>query len=175
MALIATIPPEAAEGKLAELYKLTEQFFGRVPNNVRLFGVSPDMLENQIQFAAANMEHPTLGNELRALIRMLVAHQSRSPYCDQLNAGLMAQQGMSEEQIETLRADPAQAPLDDKEKAMLLFVLKATADPHSITAADLEPLRKLGWSEKDIFDGVAHGARAAYANLIFDVFKLETD
>jgi uncharacterized peroxidase-related enzyme len=175
VALINLVPPEEAKGKLAELYAMTEQFFGSVPNNVQLLGVNPDVLENQIQFAASSMEHATLSMELRALIRMLVAHQSGSSVCDHLNAAMLKQQGVTEEQIEAIRADPAQVPLSDQDKAMLLFVLKGTADPHGIEADDIRHLRGLGWSEQDIFDAVAHGARAVYANLIFDVFKLEAE
>ncbi len=49
MSLIQTTPPEKAEGKLAELYAEVEQAFGMVPNNARTLGISPAILENQIQ------------------------------------------------------------------------------------------------------------------------------
>ncbi len=175
MALIKTIPPEKAEGKLAELYAETEQMFGMVPNNVRLLGVSPAILENQLEFAGYFMAHPTLSVPFLAMVRMLVSKACKSPYCQNLNAGLLMKAGIKLEQIETMQADPTRAPLTEKEKALLLFVLKATENPHSVVAADLDKLRSLGWQDVDIFDAVAHGGRMVGTNIIFDTFKIDTD
>ena len=86
------LPPEEAEGKLLELYDMAEQFFGTVPNNVKMFGVSPAMLENQVQFAVYSMNHPTLSAPFFAMIRLLVSHAAGSPYCAHMNAGLLMQQ-----------------------------------------------------------------------------------
>jgi alkylhydroperoxidase family enzyme len=173
MALIHTTPPEKAEGKLAELYAEAEQIFGRVPNNVRLLGVSPAILENQLQLVGHYMGHPTLSTPLLAMIRMLVSKACKSPYCQSLNSGLLQQAGIPTEQIEAMQADPTNAPLDEKSKALLLFVLKATNDPHSVVAEDLESLRSRGWAEVDIFDAVAHGSRMVGTNIIFDTFKID--
>jgi alkylhydroperoxidase family enzyme len=79
------------------------------------------------------------------------------------------------EQIEAAKADPEKAPLNEKEKALLVFVLKATKDPHSVDAGQIAALKKLGWAERDIFDALAHGARAVATNIIFDAFKVEQD
>ncbi len=74
MALHQTFPPEKAEGKLAELYAEVEQLFGMVPNNVRLLGVSPAILDNQLQLVGYYMEHPTLSVPMLAMIRLLVSN-----------------------------------------------------------------------------------------------------
>ncbi len=78
MALIQTTPPEKAEGKLAELYAEVEQMFGRVPNNARMLGVSPALLENQLQLMEYYMGHPTLSTPFLAMVRMLVSKACRS-------------------------------------------------------------------------------------------------
>lgn len=175
MSLLKTVPLEEAEGKLLELYDTAEQFFGTVPNNVKMFGVSPAMLENQVQFAVYSMEHPTLSAPFFAMIRLLVSHSTESPYCAHMNAGLLTQQGFTSEQIEAAKAEAGQAPLDEKETALLLFVLKATKAPKSTEAKDVDDLRAMGWTDRDIFDALAHGARAVATNIIFDAFKLEND
>jgi alkylhydroperoxidase family enzyme len=175
MALIQTIPPEKAEGKLAELYKEVEQIFGMVPNNVRMLGVSPAILENQLQMVEHYMGHPALSMPFLAMVRMLVSKACNSPYCQNLNSRLLTQAGVSQDQIEAMRADPAQAPLSEKEKALLLFVLKATGDLHSVVAKDMDHLRSLGWADVDIFEAVAHGARMVGTNIIFDTFKIDID
>ena len=73
MALLEITPPEKAEGKLAELYAETEQIFGAVPNNVRMLGVSPPILENQLRMIEHYREHATLSFPFLALIRLLVS------------------------------------------------------------------------------------------------------
>jgi alkylhydroperoxidase family enzyme len=175
MALIRTTPPEKAEGKLAELYAEVEQMFGRVPNNARMLGVSPDLLENQLQLMEHYMGHPRLSTPFLAMVRMLVSKACRSPYCQNLNSGLLMKAGLTREQIEAMQADPTKAPLDEKQKALLLFVLKACENPHSVAAEEMGQLRSLGWSEADVVDAVAHGARMVGTNIIFNTFKIDQD
>jgi alkylhydroperoxidase family enzyme len=74
-----------------------------------------------------------------------------------------------------MQADPAQAPLDEKQKTLLLFVLKSCEDAHSVTAEDVGRLRSLGWSDGDIVDAVAHGARMVGTNIIFNTFKIDQE
>ena len=173
MALIQTVPPEKAEGKLAELYAEVEQIFGMVPNNVQMLGVSPAILENQLQLIEHYMAHPSLSIPFLASVRMLVSKACHSPYCQNLNAGLLMKAGFTKEQIAGMQADPSQAPLDEKQKALLLFVLKACDNPHSVTAEDVDGLRSAGWSEVDMMDALAHGARMVGTNIIFDTFKID--
>lgn len=175
MALIQTTSPEKAQGKLAELYGEVEQMFGVVPDGVKLLGVSPGILDNQIQIMGHYHGHPTLTTPLLAMIRMMVANACKSAYCMNMNSGLLQGAGLTREQIDTALADPGKAPLAEKEKSMLLFVLKACDNPHSVTGADMDKLKNLGWTEKDIFEGVAHGARAVGTNIIFDTFKVGQD
>jgi alkylhydroperoxidase family enzyme len=175
MALVQTTLPEKAEGKLAELYAEVEQMFGMVPNNVRMLGVSPPLLENQLQLIGHYMGHPTLTTPFLAMVRMLVAKACHSPYCQNLNSGLLLKAGFTKEQIAAMQADPAQVPLDEKQKTLLLFVLKACDNPHSVSAEDMDRLRSLGWSEVDVVDAVAHGARMVGTNIIFDTFKIDRD
>ena len=176
MSLLELTPPEKAEGKLAELYAEAKAFFGSVPNNVRLYGVSPALLENQFQLIGHFAGHPTLSAQLLAMIRMLVASSTESSYCEGFNSGMLQQQKwFSAEQIEAAKKDPANAPLADKEKSLLLFVLKGAKDPHSVTADDIKALKDIGWSEADIFDALAHGSRATATNILFDAFKVQLD
>jgi alkylhydroperoxidase family enzyme len=175
MSLIQTTPPEKAQGKLAELYAEVEQTFGMVPNNARMLGISPAILENQIELIGHYMGHPNLSTPLLAMIRMLVSKSCKSPYCQRLNTGLLNKAGFSMEQIQAMQSDPNEAPLDPKNKALLLFVLQACDDPHSINADDMDRLRNLGWADQDIFEAVAHGARMVGTNIIFDTFKIDID
>jgi hypothetical protein len=99
-----------------------------------MLGVSPALLENQLQLMEHYMGHATLSTPLLAMLRMLVSNACRAPFCQNLNAGLLLKAEFTGEQIATMQADPAQVPLDEKQKALLLFVFKACDNPHSVAA-----------------------------------------
>jgi len=176
MSIVQTVAPGQASGKVAQVYARIQEALGQVPNAIQLFSSSPDLLEQLSQQNAYYMQHPRLGFPLLAMIRMLVSEQNDCAYCIGLNESLLINRaGYAPEQIAAARRDPAQAPLAEKDKAMLLFVLKGTRDPKSLGKGDLDGLRALGWSDGDIVDGLFHGARNAAMDIMFDALKVEND
>jgi alkylhydroperoxidase family enzyme len=175
MALLKMTPKDKATGKLAELYDQTEQMFGIVPNNVKMLGISPAILENQLEWVGYFREHKNLSAPFQAALRFLVSNQCKSPYCTGLNTMLLKQAGLTDDQIEAAKSDVTKLPFEEKEKALLSLVLKATKDPHSVTAKDVDDVKAQGWSEQDIFDAVAYGGRMVATNTIFDTFKVDVD
>lgn len=176
MSIVATVAPEQATGRVADIYAQMQQFLGRVPNAMRLFSASPAVLENQWQNTSYYFQHPTLTLPLLATIRMLVSLANDCDYCIGFNEGLLIERaGFTPDQIAATKRDPAAAPLGDKDKAMLLFVLKATHTPKAVTLADIEALRASGWSDTDIFEAVNLGARNVAVDILFNTFKIEND
>ena len=172
MALIQTTSPEKAQGRLSELYKEVETMFGVVPTGVQLLGVSPGILDNQLAIMGHYHGHKTLSTQLLAMIRMMISNACKSQYCLNLNHSILEGAGFTKEQVDAALSDPSTAPLEEKEKALLIFVLKACDTPHSTTQEDVDKLRALGWADVDIFEAVAHGARAVGTNIIFDAFRV---
>ncbi|HEX8963657.1 MAG TPA: hypothetical protein VF801_11700 [Rhodocyclaceae bacterium] len=176
MSILATVAPEKAAGLVGQIYEQMQQAFGRIPNAFRMYSVSPTVMENQWQNNRYYFQHPTLSFPLLASIRMLVSQENECDYCIGLNAALLIQHaGYTVDQIAAMKADPAAAPLSAKDKAMLLFVLKATKAPKTVTSADVEGLHGQGWSDGEIFDAVNHGARNVAADILFNTFKIEND
>lgn len=176
MSIISTVTPEQARGKVAEVYRKIQQMIGRVPNAFQLYSSSPVLLEQQMQQIAYYMQHPTLSFPLLAMVRMLVSQHNDCQYCIGFNEGMLMQMaGLTPEQVATTRSTPADAHLPDKDKAMLLFVLKATKTPKMVEKSDLDQLRALGWSDGDIMDAVYHGARNVAVDIVFNAFKIDND
>ncbi|MBU1689692.1 MAG: hypothetical protein KJ958_15140 [Gammaproteobacteria bacterium] len=176
MSIISTVTPEQAEGKVAEIYGQIQQMMGRVPNAFQMYSSSPALLEQQMQQISYFMQHPTLSFPLLAMVRMLVSQNNDCQYCIGLNEGMLIQMaGLTVEQVAATRRDPVSAPIPDKDKAMLLLVLKATKTPKLVDKSDLEQLRALGWCDSDIMDAVSHGARNVAADIIFNTFKIDID
>lgn len=176
MPLINTVSPTQAQGQVAEVYRQSEAILGSVPNAFQMYSASPTLLETQWQQTAYFMRHPTLSFPLLALTRMLVSQAHQCDYCIDFNAAMLIERaGFTPEQIAATKCDPTAAPLDAKDKAMLLFALKATRAPREIGAADIDHLRSLGWAESDILDAVVHAARNMAADVVFNTFKIEPD
>ncbi len=176
MPLIQSITPQQAEGRIREVYDQVTAAFGGVPNAMQIYSASPELLAGQWAGIGYYMQHPTLNFVLLAMMRMLISQQGHCDYCIGFNESLLINHaGLSVEQVQAAKRDPASAPLPPKDLAMLLFTLKATHDSTSITAADLDALRRQGWSDKDILDALNHAAHMLGADMLLNALKVEKD
>lgn len=176
MSIIQTVVPGQASGKVAQIYGQIEQFLGRVPTGYQMYSSSPELLDQLFQQSGYYMQHPSLSFPLLASIRLLVSQHNDCAYCIGFNEiMLMEKGGYTQDQIAAAKRDPASAPLDEKDKAMLLFVLKGTQAPKSVAVADLDRLRALGWRDQDILDALYHGARNVSVDIMFNALKVEND
>lgn len=176
MSLIQTVQPEDAQGEIAEIYAQIRHAFGNVPNVMRIWSASPFLLKQQWEFIAYSMHHPCLSGALLACIRMLVSRGNHCAYCVDLNTGMLINMyGWSPGEVEAMIDNPTQANLQPRERAMLGLVLKAVTHSTSVTAADITHLKEQGYSDQDILDAIAHGARMSAADIVINAFKVEKD
>ncbi len=176
MPIIETVAPEQASGKVSETYREIEQALGLVPSAFRVYSSSPDLLAQQWEQIKYYSQHPTLSFPLLATIRMLVSQENDCEYCVGMNeAMLIHRAGLAPEQVAAAKRNPADAPLPEKDKAMLQFVLKATKTPKAVERSDLDQLREMGWKDGEIVDAVHHGARNMAVDVVFNTFKVDND
>lgn len=176
MTLLTTEKPGVASPAVAVQYDAITQVFGRVPNAFQLYSSSPGLLAQQWDSVRYYLNHPSLGAALLATIRMLVSQDNDCSYCVGFNESMLINWcGQTAEQVAATKADFRTAPLVARDKAMLALVLKAVATAHVVQAADLDHVRALGWTDGDIVDAVAHGARNVAADILFNTFKIERD
>ncbi|MBF0466071.1 MAG: hypothetical protein HQK88_14070 [Nitrospirae bacterium] len=175
MPLIKTVSPEEATGKTAEIFAVAKERLGRVPNVYQLYATTPTLLEIQFNSMGYYMNHPNLSMGFLAFVRMLVSVGTNCEYCIDFNKNLLIQSGIGADVLNETIKDPKKAPLPEKEKTLLLLVLKAVKNPRSVCASDVDELRNLGWSDRDILDAVIHGANNSAADIIIDTFKVEKE
>lgn len=174
MPLIKTVPPSEATGKVADNYNWLMEIIGAVPKPFELMSVSPGLQAIQKQMMEYYLKHPSLSMGLKTLIRLLVAEELGYHYCVSLNSEVLKKLGiMDDDQLAAVLADPGKAPLEDKEKAMLIFVLKAMKTPEAVEQKDIDSLRDMGWSDTDIFDATVHGTLMMQGDVLFKAFKME--
>ena len=81
MAWIATVQPEAATGKLAELYTTLQEHGRPLGNVVRAYSVKPALLRAARDFShAVTFGGSSLGRRKEELIATVVAAQLRCTY-----------------------------------------------------------------------------------------------
>ncbi|MBW1789109.1 MAG: hypothetical protein JRK53_21260 [Deltaproteobacteria bacterium] len=170
MFLLDIVKPEDATGKVAEAYSVFPKGIP-VPDPLILMSASPDLAHLQSRIIHHYMTHDKLDIGLLAMIRFLAANEFDYPFCVNLNAGLLKMAGgFSDDDLEALKANPENAPLEDSQKALLLFALKVIKAPDLVDKKDVEKLREMGWTDQDIFDAANHAAAMIGASKLYRAF-----
>ncbi len=173
MALIQIVEPDKAQGKTREIYDTMLKNAGVIPAPLQLASASPWMLGMVWQSIGYYSRHPNLGFGLLSSIRYLVAQQCNFAFCTGFNKNLLKMQGLSDEDIEKMEKDPLQAPLDDRDRAMVAFVMKAVKTPDAVEKEDVDRLHDLGWADSDIMDALAHGTNMIGSSILMKTFKMD--
>ena len=70
--------------------------------------------------------------------------------------------------VEAIEADPATAPLTDRERALVDYAIKLTTSPDAMTEGDVEALREAGLEDAGILDVCQIVAYYNYVNRLAD-------
>jgi hypothetical protein len=130
-------------------------------------------MEMQAKYLAHYMGHPVLNPNFQAFLRMLVSIKQECAFCINMNTGMLLNSGFTMEQIEATKANPETMPLPEKEKALILFVLKIINNSNSTEEGDMIKLRDLGWQDSEILEAVFAGTNQVASDMMFNAFKIE--
>lgn len=159
--------------KVDAIFAMIEERLGFIPDGLKLYSISPPLLEAFVASVGYFFAHPELSQELLAMIRYLVSSESGCRFCIDLNAGILINQGKSVEQLQAAQADAQQAPLPDEEKVLLNIALAAINNPEGVTQVDLDMAYKHGFSPRNVFDVVAIAANNKAFTHVLRTFKVE--
>ncbi len=173
MALIKTVSKDKAEGIIKEGYDMYMSRIGIMPKPMEMLSVSPGLFEMQLQRLQYFVKHPTLSFSLLAHIRYLVSHNLGYHFCMDLNKHILQKQGLEEADFHNMEKDPSKSLLEEKESAMLVFVIKSVKDSSSVTKDDINNLLKLGWEDRDMVDALAHGVSMIDHFIMMQVFQID--
>ena len=173
-ALISYVSEADAKDDVKAVYAEIKSIWGMVPEPIKGLSLNPKMLRNTWEMYKIMGENKGFSEKLGAMMRMLVAEKNNCEFCVGFNKGmLMGLLKVPEDEILALQKDPTSAKLPAKDKAMLLLMLKSASAPHDVNKADIDGLKKLGWSEKDIMEGVSQATHMVATALFIDTFKIE--
>jgi len=169
--LTPSIPAEDTE-MVNNIFEGIKAHIGFVPDALKLYSISPPLL----QAFVGNIGYFTQGTNLPAvlttMIRYLVSTKAECQFCIDLNEGFLSNLGVDLDDARRAKNDPQLAPLDDKEKVLLLLALNSINDPDGVDKDDIDQARQAGWSERDIFDAVAQAASNRSLNYILRTFNV---
>ena len=176
-ALIDVVSTQEATGDVAKVYDEIQAQWQFVPNPIKLYSTNPEMLRMRWEGYKAAGAHKTVDPQLQTIIRMLVSADHSCQYCIGVNeAFLINDFKMNPKDVVAMKKHGAvAAPLPEKQKDLLAFALKATKHPKSTTAADIDGLHKLGWSDAEIFFATSYAAEMVASDILINAFHVAID
>jgi uncharacterized peroxidase-related enzyme len=138
---------------IAALFRKCEEKLGFVPNVLKAYAFDMPKLEAFVAMYNDLMLAPSGLSKLeREMIAVAVSSVNRCYYC--LTAHGAAVRTLSGDPVlgELMTMNYRAARLSPRERAMLDFAVKLTAEPWAVDEPDREALRKVGFSARDIWD-----------------------
>lgn len=152
---LALAPAELDAGNRAYFDKCEEKL-GFVPNVLAAYAFDvPKLSAFSAMYNDLMLAPSGLSKLEREMIAVAVSSVNRCYYCLTAHGAAVRQLSgdpiLGEQMVMNYRA----ARLDPRQRAMLDFAVKLTERPHEVEDADREALRRVGLSERDIWDVAA--------------------
>jgi uncharacterized peroxidase-related enzyme len=153
------LAPAVLSPAMADYFKLCEAKLGFVPNVMKAFAFDMAKLEAFVAYRTDLMLGDSGLSKLeREMIATAVSAQNRCYYCVTVHGATV--RGLAGDPVlgETLAMNYRAARLSKRQRAMLDFAVKLTAEPWTIEEPDRVKLRQAGFSDRDIWDIAAVAA-----------------
>jgi len=148
---IKTVEPAEATGEIAALYDAEIKSMGRVMEATQCWSARPDIIVPVEALLHQIRDGFSLGLLDFRLITFVAAQHVPSSYC--CHVYFRSLTGMiGRERALAVRRDYRRACLDEKQVAMLAYAEQIARDASRITAADIQRLRDVGFSDLNIAD-----------------------
>jgi uncharacterized peroxidase-related enzyme len=170
---IETVPEAEAQSPVAEMYEADRTAYGHVANFTKAFSLRPDVYAAWRQLNVAirgNMDRRRY-----ELATLAAARRLRSSYCALAHGSVLADKFMDADAVRAIVADHRTAGLDPIDTAVMDLADKVADDATSVTSADVERLRSLGLSDRDILDVVAAAAARSFFSKVLDGLGAQPD
>jgi uncharacterized peroxidase-related enzyme len=164
MAFIDIIPEADIGDDVRAMYERQQSFWGFIPNYAKVFCHRPEIMGLWAQLQAGIKNH--MDKRRFELITFAASHTLRSTLCS-LAHGKALTAFFSKEDIQSMARGASPKSLTDAEAAMMAFSRKVARGAYLVTSADVDELKKHGFTDGEVFDiAAAVGARAFWTNVI---------
>lgn len=173
MSYTGTVPEDAAEGAVAEMYATDRETFGELPNFARAFSLRPDVYAAWRGLNGAIKSNMDLRRY--ELATLAAARQLRSSYCMLAHGSVLMSKFMEADAVRTLAEDYSTADLDPVDLAVMELADTVARDATSVTESDINRLRDLGLADDEIMDVVLAAAARCFFSKALDGLGVEPD
>ena len=146
------LAPGKLSPEMAAYFKKCEEKLGFIPNVLKAFAFDDAKLQAFVDYRQELVQNAANLSKLEIeMIATVVSAQNRCFYCITAHGNAVRQLGgpvLGEMMVMNYRA----ARLDKRQRAMLDFAVKLTAQPWEIEEEDRERLRRAGFTDRDIWD-----------------------
>lgn len=160
--------PATLDERLQKYFRICVEKLGLVPNVLRAWSLRPQRLSNFINSYNELMlgEDSGLSPLEREMIAVVVSAHNRCYYCLVAHGQAVRELSGDPELGEMLVMNHRVAPLPPRQRAMLDFAWKLTAEPEAVGEGDRQALRAAGFREEDLFDIAETAAFFNYTNRV---------
>jgi uncharacterized peroxidase-related enzyme len=150
------LPPEQLSPEMAAYFAKCEEKLGFVPNVLKAYAFNTAKLAAFVAMYNDLMLAPSGLSKLeREMIAVAVSSHNQCYYCLVAHGAAVRQLSGDPALGELMAMNYRAARLSRRERAMLDFAVKLTAEPWRIEEQDREELRRAGFTDRDIWDIVA--------------------
>ena len=168
MPFLQTVPPEDASGEVKAMYDKDLAAQGYVANHTQAFSARPDVLQGWLALKDAITSG--MDPRLYELATVAAATAMRSSYCSLVHGNILATGYYPPEQVVSIAGDgdAAAAALDTADAAVVRFARKVAEEAEQITPEDVGELRRLGFSDADVFNVILAAAARCFFSKVLD-------
>ncbi|KAB0268412.1 carboxymuconolactone decarboxylase family protein [Microvirga brassicacearum] len=165
---LQTIADEDATDRVAEIYARQESQMGFVMAATKCFTARPDLLPIYTDFSDKIRSGFSLGLREWRLITLIAAKHIPSTYCSYVYGKQLIGDLGSKEAVLAVQRDFRSAGLSDRDVEMLAYAEKVTRDASRISPLDIERLRSVGFTDRQICDIALCAAFRCFVSRFFD-------
>jgi uncharacterized peroxidase-related enzyme len=171
MSRLEPIQTQDATGKAKELLEAVQAKLKITPNMTKVMANSPAVLQAYLSFSGA-LAGGALPAKLREEIALEVGEQNACQYCVSAHTAIGKMTGLTDAQIEDARNAKSSSA---KESAALTFARELVAKKGRTTDADLDAVRRAGYTDGEIAEIIAHVALNVFTNYFNNSARVEVD
>jgi uncharacterized peroxidase-related enzyme len=168
MTFLKVLSDDEATDDVARIYAHERERLGYVMEATRSMSTRPEVLAAWEQFYAVVRGGFTLSMREWRLITLVAAKRVRSTYCSLVYGSALIKELGSADQVLAVQRDFRAAGLSERDVAMLEYAEKVTTNAPAVTAADVERLRQVGFSDAQIYDIALCASLRSFMSRFYD-------
>ncbi|MDX1932534.1 MAG: peroxidase-related enzyme [Capsulimonadales bacterium] len=145
------------------------------PGIMRTLSLKPEYLKPFHEMTQkSQMQDGFLPRRTKEMIATYVSALNRCKFCMSGHAGNMVQQGFAPEDVDRVTTgDIGATRLTAKEQGLLEYVKILTLEPSSVRDTHTDRLRRLGWTDEEIFETAFVTSLFSFLNRMADAYGLD--